>query len=309
MDNIIVTPRSLSKGNDPLLNRIKAAGYNLVFPSPGNQPTEAELEEVIGDAVGYIAGVEPISAAVLEKARRLKVISRNGTGIDNIDAEAARKKNITIRKADGANARGVAELAMGLIFAAARNIVSSDRSLKSGTWTREKGFELEGKTLGIIGCGKIGQMVSRFALGFGMDVLAYDAFPNPDFHPSGNFRFEPLRTILENSDIVSLHCPPMPDKRPLIGAAEIAAMKHGAIIVNTARQSLVDEEALREALDSGSLHCYAIDAFDKEPPDDLSLARHERVIVTPHIGGFTEESTRRASEAAIDNLLESLQGV
>ncbi|MEN6318027.1 MAG: phosphoglycerate dehydrogenase [Rectinema sp.] len=307
MENIIVTPRSLSKGNNPLLARIKDAGYNLVFPNPGKQPTEDELVEVIGDAVGYIAGVEPITAAVLEKAEKLKVISRNGTGIDNIDLETARKKNIKIRKADGANARGVAELTIGLILAAVRDIVLSDRSLKSGIWNREKGFELEDKTLGIIGCGKIGQLVSRFALEFGMNVLAYDAYPNPDFHPSGNFRFDALRAVLKNSDIVSLHCPPLPDKRPLIEAAEIATMKHGAIIINTARQSLVDEKALLEALDSGILHCYAIDAFDKEPPDDLSLAKNERVIVTPHIGGFTEESIQRATEAAIDNLLESLQ--
>ncbi len=128
MDNIIVTPRSLSKGNNPLLDRIKDAGYNLVFPNPGKQPTEDELVEVIGDAVGYIAGVEPITAAVLEKAEKLRVISRNGTGIDNIDLEAARKKNIKIRKADGANARGVAELTIGLILAAVRDIVLSDRS-------------------------------------------------------------------------------------------------------------------------------------------------------------------------------------
>lgn len=306
MENIIVTPRSLSQGNNPLLNKIRESGYNIVFPSPGKQPTEEELSSVIEDAVGYIAGVEPITASLLEKAQKLKVISRNGTGIDNIDLEAARSKGILIKKADGANARGVAELAFGLILAAARNIVSSDRNLKSEKWVREKGFELENKTLGIIGCGKIGQLVAHFALGFEMNVLGYDVFPNQHFRPSERFRFEPLYAVLENSDIISLHCPPLPDKKSLIGATEISRMKRGAIIINTARQSLVDEKAILEALDSGALRCYAIDAFDREPPDDLLLVKNGMVIVTPHIGGFTEESIQRAAEVAIDNLLDTL---
>jgi len=306
MENIIVTPRSLSQGDNPLLNKIKQLGYNIIFPSPGKQPTEEELSSVIEDAVGYIAGVEPITASLLSKAQKLKVISRNGTGIDNIDLEAAQSNGILIKKADGANARGVAELAFGLILAAARNIVSSDRNLKSEKWIREKGFELENKTLGIIGCGKIGQLVAHFALGFGMNVLGYDIFPNQNFRPSEKFRFEPLHAVLEKSDIISLHCPPLPNKKPLIGAAEISRMKQGAIIINTARQSLVDEKAILEALNSGALRCYAIDAFDREPPDDLSLVQNGRVIVTPHIGGFTEESIQRASEVAIDNLLDAL---
>lgn len=307
MENIIVTPRSLSKGDHPVLDKLTRADYSLVFPSPGRQPTEEELAAVVGDAVGYVAGVEPITGAILEMAPKLKVISRNGTGIDNIDAAAAARNHIVIRKADGANARGVAELAIGLMLAAARGIPSSDRSLKAEQWKRVQGFELEGKTLGLVGCGKIGKLVAGFALAFGMKVLAYDAYPDAGFKPSPDFKFVTLETLLESSDIVSLHCPPLPDRRPLIGSPQLSTMKRGAIIINTARQSLVDEVALALSLDDGSVMCYAIDAFDREPPEDFSLAMHERVIVTPHIGGFTAESIERAAEAAIDNLLETLR--
>ncbi len=307
MEHIIVTPRSLSKGDHPLLKKLTDAGYGLVFPSPGRQPTERELASVIGDAVGYVAGVEPITAATLNAASKLRVISRNGTGIDNIDAEAAARRHIVIRKADGANARGVAELAVGLMLAAARGIPASDRGLKAEQWKRSQGFELEGKTLGIIGVGKVGKLVAGFALAFGMKALAYDAYPDRGFAPSPEFGFVALEELLERADIVTLHCPPLPDRRPLISEARLASMRRGAIIINTARQSLVDEAALVRALEDGSISCYAIDAFDREPPEDFSLAKHERVIVTPHIGGFTAESVERAAEAAIDNLLDTLR--
>jgi len=307
MNNIIVTPRSLSKGDHPFLKKLTDAGYHLVFPSPGRQPTEQELAAVIGDAVGYVAGVEPITAATLAKASKLRVISRNGTGIDNIDTEAAARQSIVIRKAEGANARGVAELTIGLMLAAVRSIPTSDRSLKAEQWKRIQGFELEGKTLGIIGCGKIGKLVAGFALAFGMKVLAYDAYPDRNFSPSIEFEYVALENLLENSAIVTLHCPPLPEKKPLIGEQQLSIMRRGAIIINTARQSLVDEASLVRSLDTGAIACYAIDAFDKEPPEDFSLVKHEHVIVTPHIGGYTAESIDRAAEAAIDNLLETLR--
>lgn len=307
MEYVIVTPRSLSKGGHPLLEKIRAAGYELVFPSPGAQPSEEELSAVIGGAVGYVAGVEKISAALLEKAAVLKVISRNGTGVDNIDLAAAAARGIVVRRAEGANARGVAELAFGHILSACRSISSSDADLKKGGWNREKGFELEGKTLGILGCGKIGKLVARFALAFDMDVLAYDLYPDRNFAPSERFRFATMPEILSASHVLTLHCPPAADGKPVLGAAEIAAMKKGAVVVNTARQGLVDEAAMLGALAGGHVKAYALDAFDREPPDDRRIILDPRITVTPHIGGFTAESIDRATEAAVDNLLDSLR--
>lgn len=303
---MIVTPRSLSKEGHPLLDRIREAGYEIIFPSPGLQPSTVQLAYCIGEAAGYLAGVEKIDAALLGAAIHLRVISRNGTGIDNIDIEKAKAMGIVVRKAEGANARGVAELAFGHILSAARGIPFASAELKAGRWTRKKGFELEGKTLGVVGCGKIGTLVSSFALAFGMKVLAYDPYPDAGFHPSPLFAYEALESVLADSDIVSLHCPPREDGKPVLDPQKLGLMRRGAILVNTARESLVDKEALLAALDSGAIAVYTVDAFDAEPPEDEEIQRHPAVIATPHVGGFTDESIDRATKAAIDNLLEEL---
>ncbi len=307
MDKVIVTPRSLSKGGHPLLERITSAGYELVFPSPGAQPTEAQLLAVIGDAVGYLAGVERVSAAVLARAARLKVISRNGTGVDNVDLAAAEARGIAVRRAEGANARGVAELAFGHILSAARGIAAADAELKAGRWTREKGFELEGRTLGLVGCGRIGKQVARFALAFDMRVLAHDPVPDPTFAPSRAFAWAPLAEVLREAHVISLHCPP-PGGRPLLDAAALATLRKGAVVVNTARQGLVDEAAMAAALRERHVAAYTIDAFDQEPPADLAFLRTRGVLATPHVGGFTDESVDRATAVAVDNLLATLRG-
>lgn len=306
MEKVIVTPRSLSKEGHPLLDRIREAGYETIFPSPGAQPTAAQLAGCIGEAAGYLAGVEKIDAALLGAATHLRVISRNGTGIDNIDIEKAKAMGIVVRRAGGANARGVAELAFGHILSAARGIPFASAELKAGRWTRKKGFELEGKTLGVVGCGKIGKLVSSFALAFGMKVLACDPYPDARFRPSPHFAYAALEQVLADSDIVTLHCPPRDDGKPVLGRDTIALMRRGAVLVNTARESLVDKTALFAALDSGELAVYTVDAFDTEPPENEEIQRHPAVIATPHIGGFTDESIDRAAEAAIDNLLEEL---
>lgn len=306
MEKVIVTPRSLSAGGHPLLDRIRGAGYEIVFPSPGAQPTGDQLAACIGDAVGYLAGVEKIDGALLEHAGRLKVISRNGTGVDNIDLAKASALGIAVMRAEGANARGVAELAFGHILSAARRIPAADAALKAERWTREKGFELEGKTLGLIGCGKIGKLVAGFALAFGMKVVAFDPAPASGFAPSPDFRYAGLDEIMRSADVISLHCPPPADGKPIVDRNFISKLKRGAIIVNTARESLVDSEAVLSALDSGILWAYTIDAFDREPPEDTAMQKHVRVIATPHIGGFTGESVDRATGVAVDNLLQAL---
>jgi phosphoglycerate dehydrogenase-like enzyme len=308
MNKVIVTPRSLSSGGHPLLDRIRDAGYELVFPSPGAQPSEAELGAAIADATGYLAGVEPIGSRVIEAASRLRVISRNGSGVDNIDLEAASKKGIVIRRAEGANARGVAELAFGLILDSARSISRVNSALKSELWVREKGFELEGRTLGLIGCGKVGRLVARLALAFEMRVLAHDPCPDTGFDPGPGFAWAPLPSVLSAADVLSLHCPSTKGGKPILNAEAIATLKKGVVVVNTARQGLVDEAAMALALDFGFVRAYATDAFDKEPPEDFTLLKRPSVLATSHIGGFTDESVERATKMAIDNLLDSLHG-
>ena len=306
---ILITPRSLTREVHPALRRLQDAGYELVFCSPGQQPDESELRRRLPGCVGYLAGVEPISANVLETAKGLRVISRNGVGVDNIDLAAARRLGIAVCKAVGANARGVAELAMAHVLALARWVPFSDKSIKAGGWERRKGLELVGKTMGLVGCGHVGRLVAKLALGFEMNVLAYDVMPDRSFAPSPDFRYAPLDEVLAQSDVISLHCPAPPDGQPLIGAVALARMKKGVLLVNTARADLIDNAALAAALQSGQVTGAAMDVFKSEPPKDDPLVASDRVIATPHLGGFTEESVNRAVQIAVDNLLIELKKI
>lgn len=300
---ILVTPRSVSKFGHPSLDKLRAAGFEVVFPEPGVQPGEQELLSILPGCIGYLAGVEPVSAAVLKAASGLKVISRNGTGINNIDLVAAKQENITVLRADGANARGVAELAIGLMLSLARSIPFSDAHLKKQGWERRKGFELENKTLGLIGCGKIGQLTARMAMGLGMKVVAFDPYPDASFKLGDGFEMATFPEVLRRADILSLHCPPLKD-RPLVDAEFLRQCKPGVFIVNTARGELIDEPAMLAALESGAVGGIAMDAFYKEPPGANALVSHPLAIATPHIGALTGESVDRACDVAVENLLQ-----
>jgi D-3-phosphoglycerate dehydrogenase len=307
MAKILVTPRSLTKGGDPALDLLRNAGYEVVFCTPGKSPDEAELMRLLPGCVGWLAGVEKITDAVLAKAADLKAISRNGTGVDSIDLEACKRRGIPVLRAEGANARGVAELALGLALALLRSITLSDARMKAGGWERRQGAELEEKTLGVIGTGKIGKLVARFGLAMGMNVVGADMYPDTALAKTPGFRYAPVAELLASSDVVTLHCPHEPGQKPLIDAAALAAMKKGAYLVNTARSGLVDADAVVKSLADGRLAGYAVDAYDAEPPVAHPLFAHERVITTPHVGAFTSESVARATRAAVDNLLAALK--
>ena len=304
--SILITPRSLTAAGHPALARLQDAGYELVFTTPGQQPTPAELLQVLPGCVGYLAGVEEVDAQVMEAAPGLRVISRNGVGTNNLDLAAARRLGITVCTTPGANARGVAELAMAHLLALARWVPFSDHALKAGGWQRRKGMEVCGKTLGLIGCGHVGRLVARFALGMDMTVLAYDVMPDATFAPSPEFRFMPLADVLCQSDVISLHCPALGDGRALLDAAALATMKQGVFLINTARAELIDPAALTAALHSGQVAGAAMDVFRSEPPTGDPLVASDRVVATPHIGGFTEQSVDRAVDMAVDNLLQAL---
>ena len=303
---ILITPRSVTQHGHPALDRLRAAGFTTIIGPAGRQPTEAELLALLPGCVGYLAGVEPVTDRVLGVAKELKVISRNGVGIDNVDLPAARRLGIAVLRAEGANSRGVAELTLGLILALARAVPAADSSLKTGAWTRREGIELAGRTLGLLGCGRIGQTMAQFALALGMRVVAHDPFASASFAPGPGFSWGDRQQVWRESDVLSLHCPPEPGGRPLLDAPTLAIMKRGVLIVNTARFDHLDRDAVLAALISGQVGGLALDVFAEEPPTDPSLIRHPRVIATPHIGGYTRESVDRAMALAVDNLLSVL---
>jgi phosphoglycerate dehydrogenase-like enzyme len=303
MAKILITPRSLTRDGDPALDLLRKAGHELVFCTPGKAPDEAELLRLVPGCAGWLAGVEKITERVLSEARGLKAISRNGTGVDSIDTEACRRLGISVLRAEGANARGVAELTIGLLLSLIRSIPASSAAMKAGGWERRQGIELEGRTLGVIGCGKIGKLVARLALALDMRVLAYDAYTDTTFTPGPGFSFAPLDAVLAASDAVTLHCPHTLGEPPLVDRGAVGIMKRGTYLINTARAGLVDSDAVLQGLEEGRISGYAIDAYDTEPPAPCPLLSHEKVITTPHIGAFTAESVSRATRVAVENLL------
>lgn len=306
LGRVLVTPRSLTRAPGRMLHPLIEAGFELVFCTPGETPGEAELLQLLPGCVGWIAGVEPVSERVLRAAAGLRAISRNGTGVDNLPLTVAAGLGISILRAPAANATGVAELAICLMLASIRSVPTLSAALRSGAWRRQLGGEIGGRTVGVVGCGAIGQRVVRAALGLGACVVAYDPFPASSFRPEGPFGWQDLDTLLAQSDVVSLHCPMPAGDQPLLDALMIARMPPGCHLINTARAGLIDEDALLAALDDGRIGGYATDVFAIEPPPPSRLIAHERVIATPHIGGFTAESVSAATNAAIDNLLQAL---
>lgn len=307
MKKVLISPRSLTKEGHPSFIKLKEAGYEIVLTTPGKQPSEEELLDKLPGCIGYLAGVERISKKVLEAAKGLKVISRNGSGIDNIDLETCEKLGITIRTTEGANAKGVAELTIALILALVRWIPFHDYGMKNEKWERKKGMEIEKKTLGLIGCGLIGKETAVRALGLGMRVIAFRRNPDRSFAPSDMFSWVPFEELLERSDVVSLHRPANPDGEPIITKDGIVKMKRGVYIINTSRASLIEEKAVLDALEDGHIAGFATDVYAVEPPEEYRLVKHERVIATPHLGGFTSESVDRATVGAIENIIATLK--
>jgi len=315
MPRILVTPRSVTSEGHPALERLARAGFEIVMPPAGKMPTASDLKQLLPGCVGWLAGVELITDDVLSTASDLRVISRNGTGVDAIDLESARRRGIEIRRADGANARGVAELAIGMILSLARSLPFSDAAIKAGGWSRRKGFELEGKTLGVVGYGRIGQIVAALARGLGMHVVGHDPFAEKfqaasalpiGGQAASDLPLVYLEELFAISHVITLHCPPPADGRPLVDARRLGLTMPGVVIVNTARHELVDIPALVAAIERGHVAGAALDVFDAEPPVGRSHLASDRILATPHIGGFTDESVDRAVDVAVTNLLDAL---
>jgi D-3-phosphoglycerate dehydrogenase len=285
---------------DPIDNegveRLRQNGFEVdVKPSI----EQAELEKVIA---GYDALVvrsrTKVTKQLIEKGNRLKVIGRAGAGVDNIDLEAAKKQGTTVLNTPEAPADSVAELTVGLMLTLARRISYADRSMKEGKWVKKEleGFLLNGKTLGLIGLGNVGTKVAKIAKAFGMKILITKRTPpSRELLELLDAEFVPLKELLKRSDIVSVHVPLTEQTASMIGANELCLMKKGAIVINTSRGSIVDEDALLNALKSGRLDGAGLDVYTAEPPKNLELVHLPNVVCTPHIGAQTKESQKAAS--------------
>jgi phosphoglycerate dehydrogenase-like enzyme len=306
--NILITPRSLSKNGHPALAALTERGYALVMPAPGETPDEDTLLAAVPDCVGWLAGVEPVSETVIAAAQSLRVISRNGTGVDNLPMHALEKRQIRVFRAEGTNARGVAELALGLTFAGLRHIVWTHEGMRVGVWPRSLGREIAGAKVGVIGLGAIGAAYAEMCKDLGAQVAGYDPFAPADRIAGPSFSRATLEAAIAGMQVVSLHAPMPDDGKPLLTADRLESLAQGAVVINTARAGLVDPEAMLNALNRGQVACYATDVFDTEPPAPSPLLSHPRVVLTSHIGGFTDASVERSTLRAVENLLLALEG-
>jgi D-3-phosphoglycerate dehydrogenase len=277
---------------------------------PGFEVTvKTGLDEagLVGTIPGFnavvVRGATKITRPVIEAGTDLRIIVRAGIGLDNVDAAAAKERKIAVANTPAATSISVAEHTFGLMLGAVRNHGRAVVSMKQHKWEKKalEGTELYGKTLGIIGCGRIGIEVARRAVAFGMKVLAYDVIPiKTDLAVTQ----VPMDELLAKSDLITLHIPKQP--QPVVGAAEILKMKDGVIIVNVARGGVVDEKALLDGLNSGKVRAAALDVYSKEPPDDFTLIDHPNVTPIPHLGAAAKEGQQRAGLEVVKILKERL---
>ncbi len=268
----------------------KFPGLELVVKT-GLAPEKLLAE--LGDAVGLVVrSATQASRDVIAAGKSLKVIGRAGAGVDNIDVKAASERGIVVLNTPGGNAEAAGELAVAMMFALARDLARADATMKAGTWDKKSfnGTELLGKTLGLVGIGNVGSVVGRCARGIGMNVVASDPFVSPEKAAALGFRLLSFDEVVKTADFISVHSPRTEQTKGLFNAKTFAMMKKGVILVNCARGGIVVEKDLIAALDSGTVRAAGVDVYEKEPPADWALAKHPRVIASPHIGASTAEA-------------------
>jgi glyoxylate reductase len=310
--NVLITARTLNieAVGRRALDLLDAAGFKLVHPPKAGPLTEAELLPLLPAMDAVFASMDKFTAAVLgsKEAATLKLISRWGVGYDAIDVPAATKQGIVIAYTPGLLNDAVADYAMALLFAVARRVHEGHTSMREGKWTSLWGQDVSGKTLGIIGCGRIGQAVAKRASGFNMRLLGADTQPNDDAKKLG-IEFVPLDQLLAESDYVSLHCALTPETRGLIGEPQLRRMKPTAYLINTSRGPVIDEAVLVRALNEKWIAGAAIDAFVVEPlPADHPLRSAPNLLLTPHQASFGTDTGARVSEAAARAIVEMQAG-
>lgn len=311
MKKILITPKSFHQYSEEALKNIRLEGYEIIENHSGKTLSEEEIIAASKEEVeGIIVGVDSLSRNVLEQLPKLKAISKYGVGVDNIDLKFAESVGIKVKNAVGTNAISVAEHAIALIFESAKNLSSSIREVKNGSWNRKLGMEITNKNLLVIGGGQIGKEVAKRAIGLQMKVTIYDPFFNDsDFLTTYGIQYiENLSTQIGDFDFITLHLPVNEFTKNLVNKDLIAKMKNSAAIINTARGELVNEQDIFEALETKQLRFVAQDVYSSEPPKENDrLIQLESFVLTPHLAAYTEDSVKRMVSTSTKNLIDMLK--
>lgn len=306
LGEVVVTWPDYDPDGEYLGGALRRAGLTPRLEAKRGARSATEMPDVLGGAVAAIVSTDPFDAAVLAASPRLRVIARVGVGVDSIDVDAATARGVAVTITPGANEATVADHTVALMLAALRRLCEHDGAVRDGRWNRtgrHTPWLLTGSTVGLVGFGQIGRTVARRLAGFDVRVLATD----PIVPREPGVEAVSLDALLAQSDVVSLHAPLLPTTRRLIGARELALMRADAVLVNTARGGVVDEQALVAALESGRLRAAALDVFEEEPPRASRLLALANVVLSPHNAGLSipsiEEMTRRATSSVIDVVL------
>jgi phosphoglycerate dehydrogenase-like enzyme len=294
-------------GDDPrTAGVLRAAGLNIRYEPRVGERTTDEVLAFMADATAGVVSTDPFDRAVFAGCPRLRVLARVGVGVDTIDLEAATDAGVAVTTTPGINTNTAADHTLALILACVRRVVENDASVRRGEWDRGGrliGTELAGSTVGIVGLGAIGRAVARRVAGFDARILGYDI---ADVEAPGVERVG-LDDLLRRSDVVTVHVPLGPATRMLIGARELELMRPGAILVNTARGGIVDEQALLDALRGGRVGRAGLDVFEREPPG-ADLLGLDRVVVSPHVAGISVVAQQESLELAVSSVLAVLEG-
>ena len=305
---LLVTPTSYGKNDGRLKTELEAQVGEVIYNPTGKPLTSNEVANLLPGIDGYIAGLDGIDANALQKADRLKVIARYGVGVDNVDVAAAKEKGIVVTNTPGANSVSVAELALGLMLALARQVPEAVEAVHQGKWPRYAGISLEGKTVGLLGLGAIGKQLARRLSGFDCRILAYDPFADVVFAREHHIELASMEEVTAQADFVSLHLPLLPETRCLVNNDFLSRMKKGSFLINTSRGEVLDEEALLQALQSGHIRGAGLDAFTVEPPAPGNpLLALPQVIATPHLGAQTDGATSNMGWLAMRDCLAVLR--
>ncbi len=296
---------------DPILNKILVDNGLKVSYEP--EITPEQIKETIGQyEIVIVRSRTKLTKELIEKADKCKIIARVGVGLDNIDQETAKSKDIRVINAVEGAMNAVAELVLGLMLSLARQTARGDREIRKGNWLKKelKGTELRGKYLGIIGLGNIGKRLGRLAHALNMNIIGYDVVPiDEEFAKEVGLMKADLNTLLQSSDYISIHVPLLDSTYHLLDAQKMSTMKNTAKIINTSRGGVVDEVALYDAIKNGTLGGAALDVFEEEPATGNKLAELDNVILTPHIGAQTKEAQSLAANVIAEKIIQILRGV